>query len=60
MIATEPRQEPTGPIDRPPLVALDLEDSPEGLGDRIANLTLVEAVELARYLATQLRSNDHA
>ena len=42
----ERRKPPT-----PPTVALDMEDSMEGLGDRIANLTLAEAAELSRYLA---------
>ncbi len=35
---------------RTPIVALDTEDGMEGLGDRIANLTLAEASELVRYL----------
>ena len=37
----------------PPPVALDMEDSIEGLGDRIANLTLIEAAELVRYLTSK-------
>jgi hypothetical protein len=38
------------PPDCPPLIALDMEDSPEGMADKIANLTLAEAVQLSRYL----------
>jgi hypothetical protein len=39
----------------PPTVALDMEDSMEELGDRIASLTLIEAAELARYLTRKVK-----
>jgi len=42
----------------PPTVALDMEDSIEGLGDRIANLTLAEAAELSRYLARKVEVSE--